>query len=324
MAPQIVEFDRIALIPLSVTSLCSCRSQSEFCHRPAFPNLPREVSGSGVFRFRKGGVLIEHRRRVISGAARAEQPERIDDNEITDEEVKTGNPLSAGGSIDAEHQQKTSQLRKRIIFGIGIGVPAGGVVLAGGWVFTVALAAAVFIGSREYFELVRSHGIASGMTPPPRYLSRACSVVCCLMPLLTLILLLKWYMFSKESGNHVEECKLRVSYVPPPQPPSPVREGSEEGSSPRATVSDNGTVNQTSDFNTISKGLLDQQESSTEVKALISRLTEEKRSAIQQNNKLQQELELLRRRSRGGGIPFMYVIIVGLIGLMLGYLLKRT
>ncbi|KAL8495565.1 hypothetical protein ACS0TY_019633 [Phlomoides rotata] len=112
-------------------------------------------------------------------------------------------------------------------------------------------------------------------------------------------------MFSKESGNHVEECKLRVSYVPPPQPPSPVREGSEEGSSPRATVSDNGTVNQTSDFNTISKGLLDQQESSTEVKALISRLTEEKRSAIQQNNKLQQELELLRRRSRGGGIPFM-------------------
>ncbi|THG16170.1 hypothetical protein TEA_026346 [Camellia sinensis var. sinensis] len=50
-------------------------------------------------------------------------------------------------------------------------------------------------------------------------------------------------MFNKESGNHVEECKLRVSYVPPPQPPSPVREGSEEGSSPRASVSDNGTIN---------------------------------------------------------------------------------
>lgn len=49
--------------------------------------------------------------------------------------------------------------------------------------------------------------------------------------------------FNKESGNHVEESKLRVSYVPPPRPPSPVREGSEEGSSPRASVSDNGTVN---------------------------------------------------------------------------------
>ncbi|EYU30541.1 hypothetical protein MIMGU_mgv1a0128222mg, partial [Erythranthe guttata] len=62
------------------------------------------------------------------------------------------------------------------------------------------------------------------------------------------------------------------------------------------------------------------------VKALISKLTEEKHSAVQQNNKLQQELELLRRQSNRsrGGIPFMYVIIVGLIGILLGYLLKRT
>ncbi|KAL0397740.1 UNVERIFIED_CONTAM: Vesicle-associated protein 1-2 [Sesamum calycinum] len=125
-------------------------------------------------------------------------------------------------------------------------------------------------------------------------------------------------MFNKESGNHVEECKLKVSYVPPPQPPSPVREGSEEGSSPRASVSDNGTVNQTSEFNVMSKGF-ERQESTSEVKALISRLTEEKHSAIQQNSKLQQELELLKRqcnRSRGG-IPFMYVIIVGFIGILL-------
>lgn len=59
-------------------------------------------------------------------------------------------------------------------------------VLAGGWVFTVALAAAVFVGSREYFELVRSRGITAGMTPPPRYLSRVCSVICAVMPILTL------------------------------------------------------------------------------------------------------------------------------------------
>ncbi|KAF5957482.1 hypothetical protein HYC85_004707 [Camellia sinensis] len=99
-------------------------------------------------------------------------------------------------------------------------------------------------------------------------------------------------MFNKESGNHVEECKLRVSYVPPPQPPSPVREGSEEGSSPRASVSDNGTINRAE---------------YTAVKALVSKLTEEKNSAIQQNNKLQQELEFLRRQSNKshGGLPFM-------------------
>lgn len=47
--------------------------------------------------------------------------------------------------------------------------------------------------------------------------------------------------FNKEAGHIVEECKLRVLYVSPPQPPSPVPEGSEEGSSPRGSVSDGNT-----------------------------------------------------------------------------------
>ncbi|XP_057805546.1 vesicle-associated protein 1-2-like [Salvia miltiorrhiza] len=51
-------------------------------------------------------------------------------------------------------------------------------------------------------------------------------------------------MFNKELGNQVDECKLKVAYVPPPQPPSPVREGSEEGSFPRASLSENWNVNQ--------------------------------------------------------------------------------
>lgn len=87
---------------------------------------------------------------------------------------------------DSGSQQKASQLRKRIGFGLGIGIFVGGVVLAGGWVFTVCFAAAVFVGAREYFELVRSRGIAAGMTPPPRYVSRVCSVICAFMPILTL------------------------------------------------------------------------------------------------------------------------------------------
>ncbi|KAJ8573334.1 hypothetical protein K7X08_009845 [Anisodus acutangulus] len=127
-------------------------------------------------------------------------------------------------------------------------------------------------------------------------------------------------MFNKESGNHVEECKLRVAYVPP-QPPSPVREGSEEGSSPRASISENGA-----EFHNDSRTYAEPQDNSSEAKALISKLTEEKNSAIEQNNKLQKELEFLRRESSRshGGIPFMYVIIVGLLGLFLGYLLKKT
>ncbi|KAK4344892.1 hypothetical protein RND71_035068 [Anisodus tanguticus] len=169
-------------------------------------------------------------------------------------------------------------------------------------------------------------------------------------------------MFNKESGNYVEDCKLKVVYVPP-QLPSPVREGSEEGSSPRASVFENGAVN-TSEFNTISRVYNEQQDSSSEAdptlfgcgcgictgsgqpnlgaltipiankyrlighltKALISKLTEEKISVMQQNNKLQQELELLRReRSRSrGGIPTRYVLIIALLGILLGYLLKKT
>lgn len=41
----------------------------------------------------------------------------------------------------------------------------------------------------------------------------------------------------------MDEVKLRVVYVSPPQPPSPVPEESEEGSSPRPSLSDNGSLN---------------------------------------------------------------------------------
>ncbi|XVF33538.1 hypothetical protein REPUB_Repub17cG0177300 [Reevesia pubescens] len=135
-------------------------------------------------------------------------------------------------------------------------------------------------------------------------------------------------MFNKESGNHVEECKLRVVYVPPPRPPSPVREGSEEGSSPRASVSDNGSLN-AAEFTSVSRAHVDwhePQDNSSDARSLLSKLTEDKNFAIQQNNKLQQELELLRREAKRGhnGIPFIYVFLVGLVSIILGYLLKRT
>ncbi|KAJ7003391.1 vesicle-associated protein 1-2-like [Populus alba x Populus x berolinensis] len=161
-------------------------------------------------------------------------------------------------------------------------------------------------------------------------------------------------MFSKEAGHHVEECKLRVLYVSPPQPPSPVQEGSEEGSSPRGSVSDNGNATGT-DLSTASRAFIERlepQEKSLEVpvelltantfyiytemvkdevklalaRALISKLTDEKNNAIQQNNKLRQELELLRHQGNKnrGGVSIMFVIFVGLLGIFLGYLVKKT
>ncbi|CAH9110206.1 unnamed protein product [Cuscuta epithymum] len=83
-------------------------------------------------------------------------------------------------------REKSSQLIKRVVFGLGIGVCAGGVVLAGGWVFTLALSAAVLVGAREYFELVRSHDIAAGNAPLPLFVSRLIPLICAVMPAFTL------------------------------------------------------------------------------------------------------------------------------------------
>ncbi|KAJ0478642.1 putative vesicle-associated membrane-protein-associated protein [Helianthus annuus] len=61
-----------------------------------------------------------------------------------------------------------------------------------------------------------------------------------------------------------------------------------------------------------------------QTRALISKLTDEKNSAIQQSNKLYHELELLRRQGSksNGGIPVMYVVIIALLGILMGYLMK--
>ncbi|CAL2259395.1 unnamed protein product [Prunus armeniaca] len=135
-------------------------------------------------------------------------------------------------------------------------------------------------------------------------------------------------VFNKEAGNVVEECILRVVYVSPPQPPSPVPEGSEEGSSPRGSVMENGNVNG-AEFSNAAKAFSEQlepQERSAEARSLLLKLTEEKNKANQQSNRLRQELELLKRqgsKSRGG-VSILFVIIVGLIGLLLGYLMKKS
>ncbi|KAK4260374.1 hypothetical protein QN277_003499 [Acacia crassicarpa] len=135
-------------------------------------------------------------------------------------------------------------------------------------------------------------------------------------------------MFNKEAGNVVEECKLRVLYVSPPQPPSPVPEGSEEGSSPRGSVSENGNVNG-ADFTTVTRAFTerpDAQEKSAEAKALISRLTEEKNDAVKLNHKLRQELELLKQEGNKnrGGVSILLVIMIGFLSLIMGYVMKKT
>lgn len=130
-------------------------------------------------------------------------------------------------------------------------------------------------------------------------------------------------MFNKEDGKVVEEIKLRVVYIPA-NPPSPVPEGSEEGSSPRASGLENGNQG-ASMFDAVTRSAEEPKEKSSEW-SMVSKLTEEKTAAILQNQKLRQELELMRKeinKSRsGGGLPLIVVVLIAILGALAGYLWK--
>ncbi|OEL14332.1 Vesicle-associated protein 1-2 [Dichanthelium oligosanthes] len=59
--------------------------------------------------------------------------------------------------------------------------------------------------------------------------------------------------------------------------------------------------------------------------ALIAKLMEEKNSAVELNNKLRQELDLLRRdiSRQHGGFSLVLVLVVAIMGILLGFLMKR-
>ncbi|KAL9245266.1 hypothetical protein vseg_018939 [Gypsophila vaccaria] len=132
-------------------------------------------------------------------------------------------------------------------------------------------------------------------------------------------------MFKKESGNMVDEYKLKVTYVSPDQTSAgALQEVSDGGSPPQPSASDNnGSLNVTS---ATSRAPVETDDDLTQDKALISRLIEEKSSTVQLNNKLHQEMDRLRLEiSRGrSGVPFMYIIIVGFIGVFFGYIINRS
>ncbi|OAY73474.1 Vesicle-associated protein 1-3 [Ananas comosus] len=110
-------------------------------------------------------------------------------------------------------------------------------------------------------------------------------------------------MFNKAPGKVVEEFKLRVVYIPA-NPPSPVPEEVEEESSPTSSM-------------------LDEAQSSSMFDSalpLIAKLTQEKADAIEQNQKLRQQLGLLRKeRARvRQGYSVTFVVIVLMLGILFG------
>lgn len=130
-------------------------------------------------------------------------------------------------------------------------------------------------------------------------------------------------MFIKDDGKVVEECKLRVVYAPPPQPPSPVPEGSEEGSSPRALSSDNGQQN-TGLFKVAPKELGELKAKLTEARTMLSKLTDERNTVAQQTQELRQELESMRQGTQNTKSRFsiLFCLVVALLGILVGYLVN--
>ncbi|THU64117.1 hypothetical protein C4D60_Mb01t23080 [Musa balbisiana] len=130
--------------------------------------------------------------------------------------------------------------------------------------------------------------------------------------------------FNKEPGKVVDEFKLRVVCVPA-SPPSPVPEESEEGSSPRLSTFENGAQSLKT-LDSVSRANEPPREKSSEALAMISKLPKEKNSAIQQNQKLRQELDQLRKECNGhhGSFSVTFIVLVGLLGALIGYIIKKS
>ncbi|KAJ3692585.1 hypothetical protein LUZ60_011680 [Juncus effusus] len=121
-------------------------------------------------------------------------------------------------------------------------------------------------------------------------------------------------LFTKEAGKVIDESKLRVIYVPTNHP-SPVHEEPDEGSP---------TENGSHMFDSVSRSFEETAKDSS--RAIIVKLNEEKKYALEQNQKLRQELELLRkeRSKRNSGFSLKFLLIVGLIGAIAGFIIKKT
>ncbi|KAI3444717.1 hypothetical protein Pfo_001382 [Paulownia fortunei] len=133
-------------------------------------------------------------------------------------------------------------------------------------------------------------------------------------------------MFNREDGKVVDEFRLRVVYIPA-NPPSPVPEGDEEGTSP-GTSSAEDEIRKSSFSEAVARSLKQSMgnSSSSEAWSVVSKLNEEKASVIKQNQKLLGELELIRKQNRkgqGGGVSFVVLLFGLLLGILLGYFIRK-
>ncbi|KAM0858380.1 hypothetical protein ACQ4PT_033629 [Festuca glaucescens] len=117
-------------------------------------------------------------------------------------------------------------------------------------------------------------------------------------------------MFTKGSGNVVDEVRLKVVYAPPSQQAS-INEGSDQECLGSLSYQE-------------TRELTEPETIASEPLALISKLKEEN-SAVQHNNELRDELDLLRREisRQNGYFSLVFVLLVAILGILVGYLMNR-
>ncbi|XP_018455761.1 vesicle-associated protein 2-1 isoform X2 [Raphanus sativus] len=103
--------------------------------------------------------------------------------------------------------------------------------------------------------------------------------------------------FTKDSSKTLTECKLKVSYIATSTP---------QRSSESGAISGDANGSESISVTT------------------IQRLKEERDAAVKQTQQLQHELETLKKRKRNSenGLSLKLAAMVGLIGLIIGFILK--
>lgn len=161
-------------------------------------------------------------------------------------------------------------------------------------------------------------------------------------------------LFSKESGKYVDEAKLRVVLVSPPNSPvlqpingalkqEPINEapvvkenlvskdqaplsGVVNFSQVPLSAVENSPPTNVKELEVLKLKISNLESKLNEAEKSIVTLKNEKSSAVQQREKLQQELELLRRRPDARvqvGFPFLFVVFMALVGAFLGHLMHQ-
>ncbi|CAI5977531.1 unnamed protein product [Closterium sp. NIES-65] len=126
--------------------------------------------------------------------------------------------------------------------------------------------------------------------------------------------------FNKENGREVHEVKLRVLYVAPPQPPSPVAETAEEGGTPSSFPP---TAKAVAPTDPGSKDVTELKAKLTEAKAALTKMTDDRNAAVRELQRLKEQASKAGSKApvqRPKGWSFTALLLAALIFFIVGFL----